>query len=46
MPWIILPLSVQFKLVPVNDGLANIGRDGVEAAGANNVDTLGLMKRV
>ena len=45
MHWIILPLSVQFKLVPVNDGLANIGGDGVEAAGANNVDTLGLMKR-
>ena len=39
-------VSVQFKLVPVNDGLSNIGRDGVEAAGANNVDTFGLMKRV
>ena len=30
----------------MNNGLANIGGDGVEAAGANNVDTFALMKRV
>ena len=30
----------------MNNGLANIGGDGVEAAGADNVDTFGLMKRL
>ena len=34
-----------FELVPVNDGLADIGGDRVEAAGANDVDALGLRGR-